>query len=112
MKAREGFTLIEVLVSLVVLSISLTAVYSILQNSLSNIEIAQNKTFVAEKWYERIIREITYPNAVYSDKEEHDGITVNYEFERESTPIPTVMEVTMTVSTNEASTIFVYYVQE
>jgi len=109
---KKAFTLIEVLVSLVVLSISLTSVYSLLQTSINTTGFAKDKVFVIEKGYNRVIRQINYPTKVFSDTETYGEITVNYDFERKTTPVPSLTEIHMTVSTDKASTLFIYYIQD
>lgn len=109
---RKAFTLIEVLVALLVLSISLTSVYALLQTSIDTTGFAKDKVFVIEKGYDRIIRQINYPSKVFSDTETYDEIVVNYKFERKTTPVPMLTEIHMTVSTDKASTIFIYYIQD
>ncbi len=106
---KNGFTLLEVLITLSVLSISMLGVYSLLQMSLDTTAYAKDKMFVIERGYDRLTMMMAYPSKVYSDEEEYDGIEIRYTFERESTPIPGVEEVQMTVETDYAEAVFVYY---
>ena len=48
---------------------------------------------------------------IYEDTENYNGVEVRYSFERRATPIPTVQEVRMTVATDKAETVFIYYEQ-
>lgn len=108
---HKGFTLLEVLISLVILSTSMLGVYSMLKMSIDTNIYARDKYFVIERGYDRISRQISYPNKIYEETEEYDGIKVNYTFERKATEIPSVQEVRMTVSTDKAQVVFVYYEQ-
>lgn len=106
---KNGFTLLEVLIALVILSISMLGVYSLLKTSIDTNIYARDKYFVIERAYDRISRQISYPNKIYEEVEIYDGIEVRYKFEREATQIPTVQEVRMTVATDKAEIVFVYY---
>lgn len=108
---KQGFTLLEVLIALAVLSISMLGVYSLLKMSLDTNIYARDKYFVIERAYDRISRQISYPSKIYEDTEEYDGIKVKYSFERKATAIPTIQEVHMTVTTDKAEAVFVYYEQ-
>ncbi len=110
-KNKGGFTLLEVLIALAVLSISMLGVYSLLKMSLDTNIYARDKYFVIERGYDRISRQLNYPSKIYEDREEYDGVEVKYTFEREATEIPTVQEVRMTVATDKAQVVFVYYEQ-
>ncbi len=108
-KTKKGFTLLEVLITLAVLSISMLGVYSLLNLSLDTTIYSKDKLFVIERGYDRLSMMMNYPSKVYSDKEEYEGIEVRYEFEYSSTPIPGVQEVRMTVAIDGAEASFVYY---
>ena len=108
---KNGFTLLEVLIALAVLSISMLGVYSLLKMSLDTNIYARDKYFVIERGYNRISRQISYPSKIYEDTENYNGVEVRYSFERRATPIPTVQEVRMTVATDKAETVFIYYEQ-
>ena len=49
------------------------------------------------------------PNKAYEEVEEYNGTLVHYSFLKESSGVPMVQKITMTVSTDTASTKFVYY---
>lgn len=106
---KRGFTLMEVLISLAVLSISMLGIYSLLNMSLDTVGYAKDKMFVIERGYDRISRQINYPNKAFEEREEYNGTTVTYSFKRESSGIPSVEKVTMTVTSDKAETSFVYY---
>ena len=111
-KKEKGFTLLEVLIALAVLSISMLGVYSLLNMSLDTVSYAKDKMFVIERGYDRISRQINYPNKAFEEKEEYDGVIVTYQFKKEATGLPMVEKIIMTVSTDRAETYFVYYEQK
>lgn len=108
---KKGFTLLEVLIALSVLSISMLGVYSLIQISMDTSIYASDKLFVIERGYDRLSRQIIYPTKAFEDTEVYDNITVKYSFEKTSTPIPSIEEVRMKVSTDKAETEFIYYAQ-
>lgn len=108
---KNGFTLLEVLIALAVLSISMLGVYSLVKMSLDTTIYAKDKQFVIERGYDRLSRQMLYPTKVFEDTEVYDGVMVKYSFERKATPVPMVEEVRMKVATDNAETEFVYYSQ-
>lgn len=108
-KLKKGFTLLEVLISLAVLSISMLGIYSLQSMSYTTLNASKEKMFVIERAYDRISRQINFPNKAYEETEEYDGKLVHYSFKREASGIQMVQKVTMTVTTDNAVTSFVYY---
>ncbi len=106
---KKGFTLLEVMIALAVLSISMLGIYSLQNMSLKTLISAKDKMFVIERGYDRISRQINFPNKAYEEVEEYNGTLVHYSFLKESSGVPMVQKITMTVSTDTASTKFVYY---
>lgn len=106
---KKGFTLLEVMIALAVLSISMLGIYSLQNMSLKTLISAKDKMFVIERGYDRISRQINFPNKAYEEVEEYNGKLVHYSFLKESSGVPMVQKITMTVSTDTASTKFVYY---
>lgn len=108
---KKGFTLLEVIIALSVLSISMLGIYSLIKMSLDTTVYAKDKLFVIERGYDRLSRQLIYPSKVYEDKEVYDNVTIKYTFEKKSTPLPSIEEVRMTVTTDKAEVDFVYYSQ-
>lgn len=106
---KKGFTLIEVLIALAVLSISMLGIYSLQSMSLRALDTSKAKMFVIERAYDRISRQINFPNKAYEETEDYNGTLVHYSFHKESSGVPMVQKVTMTVSTDRATVSFVYY---
>lgn len=108
-KLKKGFTLLEVLIALAVLSISMLGIYSLQSMSLRALDTSKAKMFVIERAYDRIARQINFPNKAYEETEDYNGTLVHYSFLKESSGVPMVQKVTMTVSTDMATVSFVYY---
>ena len=108
-KLEKGFTLLAVMIALAVLSISMLGIYSLQNMSLKTLISAKEKMFVIERGYDRISRQINFPNKAYEDVEDYNGTLVHYSFLKESSGVPMVQKITMTVSTSSASTTFIYY---
>ena len=108
-KLKKGFTLLEVMIALAVLSISMLGIYSLQNMSLKTLISAKEKMFVIERGYDRISRQINFPNKAYEEVEDYNGTLVYYSFLKESSGVPMVQKITMTISTSNASTTFVYY---
>ncbi len=108
-KSQKGFTLLEVMIALAILSISMLGIYSLQNMSLKTLISAKEKMFIIERGYDRISRQINFPNRAYEEVEDYDGILIYYSFLKESSGVPMVQKITMTVSTNNATTKFVYY---
>ena len=108
-KLEKGFTLLEVMIALAVLSISMLGIYSLQNMSLKTLISAKEKMFVIERGYVRISRQINFPNKANEDVDDYNGTLVHYSFLKESSGVPMVQKITMTVSTSSASTTFIYY---
>ncbi len=108
-KHKKGFTLLEVLIALAVLSISMLGIYSLQNMSIHTLTASKEKMFVIERGYDRISRQINFPNKAYEEKEEYDGKIISYTFKKEASGVPMVQKITMTVATDKASVNFIYY---
>lgn len=108
-KLKKGFTLLEVLIALAVLSISMLGIYSLQSMSMKALYTSKEKMFVIERAYDRIARQINFPNKAYEETEDYNGTLVHYSFKKESSGVPAVQKITMTVSTDSATVSFVYY---
>ena len=106
-KLKKGFTLLEVLIALAVLSISILGIYSIQNMSLNAIASSKAKMFVIERAYDRITRQINFPDKAF--EEDYNGTLVHYSFLKEASGVQMVQKVTMTVSTDQATVSFIYY---
>ncbi len=108
-KLKKGFTLLEVLIALAVLSISMLGIYSLQSMSMKALYTSKEKMFVIERAYDRISRQINFPNKAFEETEEYNGVLVHYNFKKEDSGVPMVQKITMTVSTDSATVSFTYY---
>lgn len=106
---KKGFTLIETLIALAVLSISMMGIYSIMNMSLNSSIRAKERMFLIERGYDRVARKINFPGKAFPEVEDYNGVEVRYHLLEESVGIPGVKQVTMTISTDKAETKFIYY---
>ena len=90
-KLKKGFTLLEVMIALAVLSISMLGIYSLQNMSLKTLISAKEKMFVIERGYDRISRQINFPNKAYEEVEDYNGTLVYYSFLKESSGVPTLL---------------------
>ena len=105
----KAFTLVEVLVALSILSISMLGIYGILNQSIWTTKNSQNRLYLVGKGYERILKHTHYPRIALHNIESDDGIETEYEYIRESTLIPGVLEITLVVKSKDAVVNYVYF---
>ncbi|MGD9807250.1 MAG: prepilin-type N-terminal cleavage/methylation domain-containing protein [Deferribacterales bacterium] len=110
---KKGFTLLEVLIAMAVLSISMLGIYRLSAMSVEMSDYAKEKTLVTEAGYQRVLEVLNYPGKVFKDKGRNVmGISVNYTSDTESTIFPGVNEITLTTEHEGVSTVYVYYEQQ
>jgi len=105
----RAFTLVEVLVALSILSIAMLGIYGILNQSILTTKNSQNRFYLVDKGYERILKHTHYPRIALNDIESDDGIETQYEYIRQSTLIPGVLEVTLVAKSKDAVINYVYF---
>jgi prepilin-type N-terminal cleavage/methylation domain-containing protein len=107
---NRGFTLLEVLIALAVLSISMLGVYRLSAMSVDVSDYATRKAESVEAGYQRILEEMNYPGKLFKDKEEReDGTQIVYKEESTPTMFPGVDEKSVTTTINGASSVYIYY---
>ncbi|PLX68507.1 MAG: hypothetical protein C0603_04965 [Denitrovibrio sp.] len=110
---RKGFTLLEVLIAMVVLSVSMLGVYRLSAMSVETSEYAVQKTMIVEAGYQRVLEIINYPGKVFKDRGRNAlGVKVNYSSESLPTLFPGVDEVSLTAEYDGVATTYVYYEKE
>jgi len=107
---KRGFTLLEVLIAMAVLSISMLAIYRLSAMSVDMSAHAQDRAKVVEAGYLRVLEILNYPNKLFQEKDQEVmGIVVNYSSESDPTIFPEVDEISLTTEYNGVSTTYVYY---
>lgn len=110
---KKGFTLLEVLIAMAVLSISMLGIYRLSSMSVEMSEYSQQKALVTEAGYQRVLEILNYPGKVFKDRGRNVmGIKVNYTSESDATIFPGVDEITLTTEHEGVSTVYVYYEQQ
>ena len=105
----KAFTLVEALVALSILGISMLGIYGILNQSLLITKNSQNRLYLVDKGYERILKHTHYPRIALNNVESDNGTETEYEYIRQSTLIPGVSEVTLIVKSKDAIINYVYF---
>jgi len=110
---KKGFTLLEVLISLTVLSISMLGIYRLSAISVDTSDYAIKKAIVVESGYQRVLEVLNYPGKVFKDTGENAlGYEVKYSSEEQPTLFPGVDEITLTAEYEGATSTYVYYEKE
>jgi prepilin-type N-terminal cleavage/methylation domain-containing protein len=106
----KGFTLLEVLIALAVLSISMLGVYRLSAMSVETSQYAMNKALVAEAGYQRVLEILNYPGKVFRDNGKNPlGDRIYYSSQSDATILPGVDEISLTAEYNGVKTVYVYY---
>jgi len=110
---KKGFTLLEVMIAMVVLSISMLGIYRLSAMSVDTSEYAIQKTIVVEAGYQRVLEILNYPGKVFKDKGRNAlGDKINYTSESNPTMFPSVDEISLTAELNGVASTYVYYEKE
>jgi len=110
---KRGFTLLEVLIAMAVLSISMLAIYRLSAMSVEMSDYSKQRALVVEAGYQRVLEVLNYPGKVFRDKGRNVmGIKVNYSTESTPTMFPNVDEISLKTEYEGVSTTYVYYEQE
>jgi len=109
---NRGFTLLEVLIALAVLSISMLGVYRLSAVSIDVSDYAVRKADAVEIGYQRVLEQINYPGKLFKDKTTIDGKEIEYNLKSEPTPFPGVDKKTLTTTANGAESVYIYYEAE
>lgn len=110
---RKGFTLLEVLIAIAVLSISMLGVYRLSAMSVDTSEYAARKAMVVEAGYQRVLEVINYPGKVFKDRGRNAlGDKINYSTESEPTMFPGVNEISLKAEFEGVASTYVYYEKE
>jgi len=109
----KGFTLLEVLIAITVLSLSMLGIYRLSAMSVDTSAYAKKKAVVVESGYQRVLEIINYPGKVFRDDRPNEmGIIVRYASESSPTLFPGVDEITLTADYDGVTSTYVYYEKE
>lgn len=110
MTSKKGFTLLEVLIALSLLSISMLGIFTLVHQSLNTNMNAEKRLLLIQKGYERVLLETYYSDLVTSDTETVDNKTVlKYLVNRTPTLIPGITESTLDVENEGTNVRFFFY---
>lgn len=107
---KKGFTLLEVLIALTVLSLSMLGVYRLSSISVETSAYALQKTIVVESGYQRVLEIMNYPGKMFKDSGENAlGYDVKYSSSSQPTLFPGVEEISLTADYEGVKSTYVYY---
>ena len=107
---RKGFTLLEVLIALSVLSISMLGIYRLSAMSVDTADYAAKKAVVVESGYQRVLEILNYPGKVFKSTGENAlGYEVKYSTEELPTILPGVDEISLKAEYEGVESTYIYY---
>ncbi|ADD67283.1 hypothetical protein Dacet_0485 [Denitrovibrio acetiphilus DSM 12809] len=110
---KKGFTLLEVLIAMTVLSISMLGVYRLSAMSVDMSDYSVKRTMVVEAGYQRVLETLNYPSKVFKDTGKNAmGIEVLYSSDSEPTMFTGVDEITLRAEYEGVTSTYVYYEQQ
>jgi prepilin-type N-terminal cleavage/methylation domain-containing protein len=104
---NKGFTLLEILVALAILSISMLALYNLLNFSLDLHIYSKNRVELVNRGYESVIRQLNFDENINTIKNEYDNIT--FDLEINSTIIPDIQEYRLLLENEESSITYRFF---
>ena len=105
---NKGFTLLEILIAMVVLSVSMTGLYILAGQSVSINDYSKQKLELITKSYERIVLNLAFPRRDFSEKD-FENANITFETSKSQTMLPGIQEVRLRTSNGETTVEFVYY---
>jgi len=110
---KKGFTLLEVLIALAVLTVSMLGIYRLSSMSIETAGYAVSKSMVTEAGYQRVLELINYPGKIFKDKSKNaEGLLINYKTESKPTILPGVDEISITAEYEGVASTYIYYEKE
>jgi prepilin-type N-terminal cleavage/methylation domain-containing protein len=105
---KKGFTLLELLIAMVVLSISMMGVFTLVRQSLDMTSYAKSKLDLVNRSYERIILTLA-EKRVLEDVITDNGTVYKYNVKKSDMGLVGVKECELTVSDGTNEMTFFYY---
>ncbi len=107
---NRGFTLLEVLIALVILSIGMLGVYRLAYVSADTASYSEQKAFVTEACYQRVMELMNYPGKNFKDKKRlPDGTEIKFSTETGAALYSEVNEMKLTCESNDIRAVYYYY---
>lgn len=110
---RRGFTLLEVLISIAILSITMLGIYRMSYVSVSTSSYAKEKAYVDEACYQRVLEKLNFPKYDFKDDvTTSDGIKIKFTNTQQHSIYSGVQEIKQTAETDNAKSAYYYYEEE
>jgi len=107
---NRGFTLLEVLIALAILSISMLGIYRLAYMSADTAEYSQRKAYITEAGYQRVLELMNYPGKNFKDtKKTPEGTEIKFTTETGAAIYSGVEEVKLTCEAKDAKAVYYYY---
>jgi len=107
MQKNKGFTLLEILVALAILSISMLALYNLLNFSLDLHIYSENRIELVNRGYESVLRQLNFDEDINTIKNEYDNLTFEYEINQ--TLFPDIQEIVISLENDESNITYRFF---
>ncbi|MGE4496875.1 MAG: prepilin-type N-terminal cleavage/methylation domain-containing protein [Deferribacterales bacterium] len=105
---KKGFTLLELLIAMVVLSIGMMGIFTLVRQSLDMNDYAKKKLNLLGRGYERIILTLSEKRTL-EDIINDNGTVYTYKLEKQDTGLQGIKECELKVSDGKAEMALFYY---
>lgn len=103
----KGFTLLEILIALAILSISMLALYNLMNFSLDLFSYSKNRREVVSTGYEAVLKQLNFNENLNNIKNQNENIEFN--LETRITLIPNIQENFLKIENKESSVTYRYF---
>ncbi|QAR34247.1 prepilin-type N-terminal cleavage/methylation domain-containing protein [Geovibrio thiophilus] len=105
---RKGFTLLELLIAMVVLSIGMMGIFTLVRQSLDMNDYAKRKLDLLGRGYERVILTLA-EGTTLEDIITDNGTTYTYKLEKQDTGLQGIKECELRITDGTAEMALFYY---
>jgi prepilin-type N-terminal cleavage/methylation domain-containing protein len=106
---KKGFTLLETLIALSVMTISLLGIYSLLNNAVFISENSEEKINLNQMAYERFLIKRHYPDKILPKIINNTDVTVEFKETRKPTILNRLFEIRLKAIADNNETELIYY---